>query len=186
RGTASPFDASRALWDIQYGGGRAQGFPPLLTHFGTSLVERAMIDAVCRKVGKPFHVALSENLFGIRLGEVHEPLQSYALLGAFPPRNPLGGIITRPTVGLLDPLRVADGYCGECLDDGFPQSLEPCIRSYRLRNFKIKVQGDLERDGERLRSILRILRESAPKDFTFSVDGNEQFRSLDEFRQYWS
>src|SRR5207237_225499 len=34
----SPFDAWRALWAIQDRWGREQGLPPLLTHFGTSLV----------------------------------------------------------------------------------------------------------------------------------------------------
>ncbi|HKB42132.1 MAG TPA: hypothetical protein VKD72_37245 [Gemmataceae bacterium] len=181
----SPFDAWRALWDIQDRWGREQGFPPLLTHFGTSLVERAMIEAVCRKLGQPFHVALRENQFGIRLGEIHRPLAEYALLGAFPPSKPLWHILPRHTVGLLDPLRDADIPSEERLDDGLPQSLEACARSYRGRLFKIKVQGDLAHDRDRLHGIAAVLMEHAPKIYRFSIDGNEQFRTLGAFQEYW-
>jgi len=171
------------LWDIQDRWGREQGFPPLLTHFGTSLVERAMIEAVCRKLGQPFHVALRENLFGIRLGDIHP------VLGGTPAKlllpRPRPDIVARHTVGLLDPLCDEDIPAGERLDDGLPQSLKACSQSYRLRHVKIKVQGDAERDRERLRNVLRIVWESGPKEVAFSLDGNEQFRSLDEFRRYW-
>jgi hypothetical protein len=47
------------------------------------------------------------------------------------------------------------------------------------------VQGDVERDRERVRTVLRTVWESGPKEVAFSLDGNEQFRSLDEFRRYW-
>src|SRR5207248_6546640 len=144
-----------ALWDIQDRWGREQGFPPLLTHFGTSLVERALIEAACRKLGKPFHVALRENLFGIRLGEIHAALAGRTVAELLParplkligvrdnlanalwrdwsiPERPLTHIAPRHTIGLLDPLREADIPFEERLDDGLPQSLEESIRSYRL------------------------------------------------------
>src|SRR5262249_22797193 len=58
---ASAFDVWRQLWDAQAAWGKAQGLPPLLTHFGTSLVERALIEAVCRSTGQPFHRLLLGN-----------------------------------------------------------------------------------------------------------------------------
>src|SRR5438105_842373 len=45
----SVFAAWRQLWDEQDRWGREKGLPPLLTHFGTSLVERALIEAFCRR-----------------------------------------------------------------------------------------------------------------------------------------
>jgi hypothetical protein len=180
----SPFDAWRALWEFQDRWGREQGLPSLLTHFGTSLVERAMIEAVCRKVGRPFHRLLRENAFGIRLGDLHSPLAGRSPAELLPeqPRPHLGA---RHTVGLLDPLRDADIPADERLDDGLPQSLAACIQSYKLCLFKIKVRGHVGQDGERLRGIIEVLGECGPKIYFFTLDGNEQFQSLDEFGQYW-
>ena len=42
-----------------------KGIEPLLAHFGTSLVERAVIDAFCRQAATPFHMLLKENAFGV-------------------------------------------------------------------------------------------------------------------------
>ena len=64
-----PFDVWRQLWDAQADWGSEQKLPPLLTHFGTSLVERAVIEAVCRSLGQPFAQALRGNQLGIRLGD---------------------------------------------------------------------------------------------------------------------
>jgi hypothetical protein len=187
----SPFDAWQALWALQDQWGRDRGFPPLLTHFGTSLVERALIEAVCRKAGRPFHELLGENAFGIRLGEVHPQLshrrspKSLLKLGSGKGARPLSSLIARHTVGLSDPLTDGEIPPGERLDDGLPQSLEACIRAYGLRHFKIKLSGDVSRDRNRLHGIAAILRAGAPPDFRVSVDGNEQFHSLDQFRDYW-
>ncbi len=187
----SPFDAWRQLYAAQDGWGRAQGLPPLLTHFGTSLVERALIEAVCRQAGWPFWELLRRNTFGIRLGEVHPGLarrkSPATILGLRPGRTdrPLPAIIARHTVGLADPLTDDDVPPAERLDDGLPQSLEACVRTYGLRHVKIKVNGDLGRDRERVRRIAAVLATNGPPDFAFSLDGNEQFRSADEFRGYW-
>ncbi|MBI1918531.1 MAG: hypothetical protein HYS12_27885 [Planctomycetes bacterium] len=180
----SPFDAWRALWDIQDRWGREQGLPPLLTHFGTSLVERAMIEAVCRKLGQPFHVALTENLFGIRLGEIHAPLAGRTTEELLLDR-PLKYITPRHTIGLLDPLREAGIPSEERLDDGLPQSLEACIRTYRFACCKIKLQGNSGHDRGRLLDIFALFAACTPGFCFFSLDGNEGFRSLDTFRQYW-
>src|SRR5262249_43578158 len=48
------FAAWRRLFDAQGAWGQAEGLPALLTHFGTSLVERAVIDAFCRLTGQTF------------------------------------------------------------------------------------------------------------------------------------
>src|SRR3954466_12827878 len=60
-----------ALWQRIYSAqaalSKGRSIPPLLAHFGTSLVERALIDAFCRSQGRPFFQLLRQNLFGIRL-----------------------------------------------------------------------------------------------------------------------
>jgi hypothetical protein len=179
----SAFAAWRALWDAQHAWGTARGLPPLLTHFGTSLVERALIDAVCRGLGRPFPELLRTNVFGIDLGAIHPVLAGQRPADLLPEHS-RGGAIVRHTVGLADALEDADIPPGEELHDGLPQSLAACIRAYGLFHFKIKVSGGLDRDRERLRRIAALLAD--PPDFlAFSLDGNEQFHSLAEFRAFW-
>jgi hypothetical protein len=176
----SPFDVWRQLWQAQGDWGRQQHLPPLLTHFGTSLVERAMLDAVCRTRARSFHQLLKSNELGIRLGEIHPELQGFAPAD-FVADRPLERIIARHTIGLADPLTEDEIPPAERLYDGLPQSLEACIRTYGLRNFKIKVSGKRGQDIDRLLRIEAVLSELAPRDYGFSLDGNEQFRSLAEF-----
>jgi hypothetical protein len=180
----SPFDLWWMLYAAQSRWAEANNVPPLLAHFGTSLVERAMIEAVCRVAGRPFHSALRRNDFGIRLGEIHSELAE-ATPADFLPKQPLGEIIARHTVGLSDPLTDDDIRPEEIVNDGLPQSLAACIRTYGLRHFKIKVNGQLEQDTERLHRVAEIIQRERGGDFAFTLDGNEQFKTLDAFRTFW-
>jgi hypothetical protein len=181
----SPFDLWRQHYKAVAHWGLRESLPPLLTQFGASLVERAMIDAVCRAENRPFAEMLRANQFGIRLGEIHEELRTHEPAAFLPPR-PLSTIVARHTVGLADPLIDADIPVPERLADGLPQSLAACIQSYGLRHFKVKVNGKLAHDCERLQRIAAVLAATAPADYAFTLDGNEQFRSLAEFVGYWS
>ncbi len=189
----SPFAAWRQHFERMAAWGRDQRLPPLLTHFGTSLVERAMLDAVCRVAGQPFAHLLRSNAFNIRLGELHPELAEKTPVDLLP-AHPLSPIIIRHTVGLADPLEDSDiapdpphpplargGRGG----DGLPQSLAACIQAYGLRHFKIKVSGALDHDRERLERVARVIADHAPADYAFSLDGNEQFHAMEEFRAFW-
>lgn len=180
----STFAAWRRLYDIQGYWGATVRLPPLLTHFGTSLVERALIDAVCRHADRPFHELLHSELIGIDLGQIHPDLAGVSPRELLPDA-PLERIVIRHTVGLADPLVESDIAEHERCDDGLPQSLAACIRTYGLRQFKIKVSGDIERDRERLTRIAEVIAAHAPADFGFSLDGNEQFRTAEQFREFW-
>jgi hypothetical protein len=179
----SPFDAWRQLYEAQAIWGRREKLPPLLTNFGTSLVERALIEATCRATGQPFTALLHANAFGIRLSDLHPSLTGLAPAD-FLPEKPLTKIILRQTVGLADPLVHADIAPGEQVHDGLPQTFADSIRTYGLRHFKIKVSGALDQDRDRLRRIFREMGNPA-RDYAFSLDGNEQFHSLAEFRTFW-
>jgi hypothetical protein len=180
----TPFDAWLAVHAAQAAWGRAQALPPLLTQFGTSLVERALIEAACRAAGRPFHEMLRENLLGIRLGQVHPALTGRPMHELLP-LTPRSVVTVRHTVGLSDPLTEEELAPEERLDDGLPQSLEACLRTYRLHHIKIKLSGDCERDTQRLRQIAAVLAAHAASGFAFSLDGNEQFRSVAGFRHFW-
>jgi hypothetical protein len=180
----TPFDAWLAVHQAQAKWGKAEQLPALLTQFGTSLVERALIEAVCRASGGPFHALLLENAFGIRLADVHSSLTNFRweyLLTNYPPPHEL---VVRHTVGLADPLTEAEIPEDERLEDGLPQSLTACIHAYGLRHFKIKISGRREADLDRLRRVTAILEQHAGDRYAFSLDGNEQFQSVDDFRAF--
>lgn len=181
---ASAFACWQHLEAEQMAWGAAQGYPPLLYRFGTALVERAVLDACCRLAGKPFAELLHGNAFGIELGAIHASLQDLSPADLLP-SAPLPRVHARHTVGLSDPLRESDIPQAEKLADGLPQSLEACIARYGLNEFKIKVTDGGASTHERLRAILRVVREKAGADFRFSLDGNESFAEVEAFRAFW-
>lgn len=180
----SPFDAWRQLDEAQARWGQQSQLPSLLTQFGTSLVERALLEGVCRAKGQSFAQMLKTNQLGIRLGEIHPTLTGLEPADLLPP-TPLNRILVRHTVGLADPLLNADIAPAERLDDGLPQALTDCIQTYGLRHLKIKLSGAVENDLQRLVRLAEIIETNAPADFAFSLDGNEQFRTLADFHTYW-
>jgi hypothetical protein len=148
------------------------------------LVERALIEAICKLSKRSFAQLLRTHAFGMRLADLHQPLvQRHP--AEFLPEEPLHQAIARHTIGLADPLLEADIADGERLSDGLPQSLVACIQAYGLRHFKVKVSGKLDRDLDRLQRIAAIIRSHAPADYAFSLDGNEQFHAVEDFRVFW-
>ncbi len=180
----SAFDLWRQIYPRQDEWGRSSGLPPLLAHFGTSLIERALIEAVCRAAQQPFHLALKGGLLGFRPEAVHPSLKPGCLFDSLP-EGPLASVLARHTVGLVDHLTEAEIPAGERLLDGLPQSLEACVRHYGLRHFKLKVSGRIEADLERLGRIFNVLRQTTGGDFKFTLDGNEQFATVEDFRAFW-
>src|SRR5439155_1411417 len=99
--------------------------------------------------------------------------------------SPCREIIARHTVGLSDALTDAEIPPAEKVEDGLPKSLAACIQTYGLCHFKIKVSGQAAADADRLQRIAGIIQQFAPADFAFTLDGNEQFKSLESFREFW-
>jgi L-alanine-DL-glutamate epimerase-like enolase superfamily enzyme len=178
------FELWQDLADAQADWGAENQIAPLLHGFGTSMVERALIEATCRALGKPFARALKDNDFGISLAALQietgatEPTD-------WLPATPLKSIIARHTIGLADPLTAADIPPDEKADDQLPQAFTDCIRTYGLRHFKIKINGQPDTDLARLRALSEIITQNAPADFAFTLDGNEQFKSISEFQAFW-
>ena len=88
-------------------------------------------------------------------------------------------------MGLADPLTNADIPANEKLNDGLPQSLEDCIRAYGLTHFKIKLLGDVNQDLARLRALAKLIGAHAPRHFAYTLDGNENYKSVEPFQQLW-
>ena len=176
----------RRMYEAMSAWGGGWGKPPLLVHFGTSLMERAVIDAFCRHDGTTFGEALRKNWFGIELGALHRELEGVEP-ASFLPAAPLRTLVSRHTVGLTDPLTDADIPAAERVDDGLPQSLDACVRTYGLTHFKIKLWGDAARDHDRLRGVADAIERGLGRDadFAFTLDGNENFKAIDPFHTLW-
>ena len=177
------FDLWLQLYRAQGEWGKQRGLPPLLTHFGTSLMERALIDAWCRYRRRAFPDEVLENRMGISLQKVHD-FSGLARPRDLLPEVPVQHIDVRHVVGLADWLTEGDIPDEERLRDGLPQSLESNIDRYGLTQFKIKVNGRLEEDLDRLRRIAGIIEGRCP-DYAFSLDGNEQFKTVESFLSFW-
>jgi hypothetical protein len=158
--------------------------PPLLVNLGVSLMERAVLDALCRTQAQPLHALLANNAFGLRLEELRPEVAGLSLQQLLP-AAPLTRVAARHTVGLSDPLRAGDIPAAERLDDGLPQSLEDCIKTYQLTHFKIKVCGQPEHDLPRLRELTRVLETHCTAGFQTTLDGNEQFADFASFRDFY-
>ena len=180
----TPFDLWRELYDRQDDWGHQQQWPPLLVNFGMTLVERAVLEAVARARETNWFELLRSGGLGIRLGECDSRLEGCSVAELLP-REPAGEVIARHTVGMADPLSDAEIAGDERLDDGLPQSLAACLSDYGLCHLKIKVNGDLEADLDRLGDIAAVVEAAGVEGFGFTLDGNEQFRDPAAFRGYW-
>jgi hypothetical protein len=178
------FDFWRELQRQQNDWADARHIGPLLANLGVSLVERAVLDGLCRVAGEPLHRMVAANRLGLRLGEIYDELGD-AKPRDLLPASPLNSCFVRHTVGLGDALSPADIPTGERVDDGLPQDLESSIREYGLRYFKVKLFADAERDLARLRELSRLLERAASGDYFVTVDGNENFKDFATFREFW-
>jgi hypothetical protein len=174
----------RDLHDEQKRWASLHALPPLLANLGVSLMERVVLDALCRAQAQPLHTLLTANAFGLQLDALRPEVAGLQLDQLLPPA-PLNAVAARHTVGLSDPLCAADIPDAERLDDGLPQALEDCIRSYHLNHFKIKVCGQPETDLPRLRELTRVLEANCPAGFHATLDGNEQFADFASFRDFY-
>ncbi|MCP4167321.1 MAG: hypothetical protein GY759_15740 [Chloroflexi bacterium] len=180
---ADVFSLWRNIFETQKAWASQTPHPPLLWNFGVSLVERAMIDAYCRAVQTPFCGAVADDLLGIDLGWIYDELQGRTPAQLLP-EMPTQHMNVRHTVGLSDPLAESELPPQERLQDGLPQTLEAGIEAYGLRYFKIKVNGDDEHDLARLTRIAQIIETSLP-DYAFTLDGNEQYTTVEIFQTFW-
>jgi hypothetical protein len=183
-GTAtSVFELWRMIHVEQKRWAMERDFPPLLWGFGVSLIERAIIDAFCRARRISFARAVRENALGFQPNVIYPELAGRNP-AEFLPERPLQRLIVRHTVGLLDAVTDAEISDGEKLHDGLPQSLEATLRDEGITHLKIKLAGDRAGDHVRLQRISEIL-ERTGRQFAFTLDGNENWKSVAPFREAW-
>lgn len=149
--------------------GAARGSTALSSAFGQAVLDRAVLDALCRATGLPFHEAFRRNLVGLQDTVLVDDLRGWDWDNWLATLAPASRIEARHTVGMLDALE------GDHADAaGLPTSLAAVVRRYGHRFFKIKLGGDPVADLARLDAVLATLDHVAP-GHRFTLDGNEQY-----------
>jgi len=175
-GPRTVFGYWKELYEHQIAWARARNITDLTGNLGTTMFERALIDACGKLTGLPYHALVRENLLGLDPGAVHPFLKGWNASEALPP-EPRSHIAVRHTVGGLDPLTAADVAAGKRLNDGLPQTLEEYLAAERIRYFKVKLDGNEKNDIERMKGIAAICDRLIPtsEPYFVTLDGNEQY-----------
>ena len=149
----------------------------LVENYGPALIDRAVLDALCRCLGVSFYDAVRRNLIGagvfegLDLGKFFEKLAYSRTIAA------------RHTVGLVDPITASDQK--QRVNDGLPETLEEVVARYGHRWFKLKVGGDAKADVARLSAIASVL-DRIPEPYHASLDGNEQYDDFEGVAALWA
>jgi len=180
-GENTAFGHSIDIYGPQIALAATQGLNSLVACYGPALIDRAVLDALCRALGISFFKAISTNAAGITAPGWQADLMAFDMDEFLAGLKPRATIAARHTVGLLDPLTAGE----KKLDDGLPETLEEVIERYRHRWFKLKVSGELRADIERLSAIAAVLDDRVGDPYRATLDGNEQFSDAEGAIRLW-
>ncbi|MBL8287256.1 MAG: mandelate racemase [Rubrivivax sp.] len=182
---ATAFGHFERHYRAQVGRGAANGLNALVASYGPALVDKAVVDALGRALGLPFHELVRTNAIGLRAGELTPDLAGFDLDAFAATLKPAARLSARHTVGLVDPIVAADQT--ERVGDGLPETLEEVVASYGQRWFKLKVGGQVEADVARLVAIAGVLDRlaSSGEGYRCTLDGNEQYDSVEGVVRLW-
>ena len=184
----SAFDLYARHYRALIAAGAAEQLPPLVTAYGPALLDRAVLDALCRIEGVSFYTAMQDNIAGLGAGEGAESLTpdlaGFDVPGMLSGLAPADSIAVRHTVGLLDPITAGDQAPGTRVDDGLPETLEEVIAFYGNRHFKLKVSGQADFDIDRLTRIASVL-DATGHSYVVTLDGNEQYEDAEAAAALW-
>lgn len=157
---------------------------PLVASFGPALLDRAVLDALCRLHAVSFYEALRTNLPGMAPSELLPDLAGFDFAAFLGSLRPADALHARHTVGLVDPITATDQPPGTRLNDGLPETLEEVVATYGHTYFKLKVGGDVADDVARLTAIATVLDRLATP-YHVTLDGNEQYESAEAALELW-
>jgi L-alanine-DL-glutamate epimerase-like enolase superfamily enzyme len=181
-GSNTAFGHSIETYGPQIAIAATQGLNNLVACYGPALIDRAVLDALCRALGISFFQALERNVAGVAAPGWQADLQAFDMDEFLYSLKPAKQIAARHTVGLLDPISAADLKAP--VNDGLPETLEQVIERYGHRWFKLKVAGDVKADVDRLSSIAAVL-DAAKEPYQATLDGNEQYHDADAALALW-
>ena len=163
--------------------GATQGLNSLVACYGPALIDRAVLDALCRALGISFFQLIQKNVPAITAPGWQADLMAFDMDEFLAGLKPRQAIAARHTVGLLDPITAADVRVP--VGDGLPESLEEAIHRYGHRWFKLKVAGEIAADLERLGAIAAVL-DGIGEPYQATLDGNEQYADVEGISELWN
>ena len=168
---ATAFGLHAALEPQQHAQAAAEGLNGLIASFGVALIDRAILDALCRLHDLSVTQAIRANLPDIDTSTTPD-IHGFDVSGFLKKLAPQRTIHLRHTVGYIDPLNADEINEPRC-NDGLPECLTEEIETYGIHFFKLKVSGRPQDDTQRLKAIAAVL-DRLP-DYKITLDGNEQF-----------
>ena len=181
-GAGTPFGLSAAVEADIHVECAQRGLGGLIASFGLALLDRAILDALGRMESRTIFQLARDNRFGLTSATAPD-LSGFDLDKFLNVLDPAQTIHVRHTVGLLDALTKTE-TAGKRLNDGLPESLEEAIAAYGHTYFKLKVNGDLAADTDRLARIATVL-DRLPALYFATLDGNEQYADVDAVAALW-
>ena len=178
RTPATAFGHFARHYDEQQRAAGTLGFNPLLANYGPALIDRAVLDAVCRAHALSFYTAMRANLPG--LGSDHPAFANFDFMAFLSALRPATSIAARHTVGLVDAIGRED--LSTPVNDGLPETLEDVVTRYGHHHFKLKLGGKVDADIARLCAIATVLERHAPS-YVATLDGNEQYGNQDQLTE---
>ncbi len=185
-GPNTAFGHSIDIYGPQIAIGALQGMNSLVACYGPALIDRALLDALCRAANLSFFQVVQKNVAGIQAPGWQADLSAFDMDAFLEGLKPQKQIAARHTVGLLDPLVAAD--VKRRVGDGLPETLEEAIARYGHRWFKIKLAGDAQADLDRLTAVAAVLDphfEKLAQPYQVTLDGNEQYDDPESAAGLW-
>jgi len=180
-GPDTPFGLSAAIdEELHKSCGRVH-LNGLIASFGLALIDRAIIDALGRLENTSVFELVKTNQLGLDATTATD-LAGFDFGKLLRSLKPAQSIHARHTVGLVDSLTRTE-TAGKRIDDGLPESLEEVVGAYGHRYFKLKVAGQIDADIDRLSRIASVL--DRGQSYQATLDGNEQYRDIDEVTALW-
>lgn len=180
----SPFGLYAATYRPQLEACGSRKLNPLVAGFGPAVLDRAVLDAVCRCLGVTFQEAITANVPGIAATDLAPDLADFDVGAWLATLDAADTIHARHTVGLVDPITDDDLVGAARVHDGLPETLAAVVETYGHAYYKLKVGGDARQDVARLTAIARVLdRRAGPYHVT--LDGNEQYDDVQAVIELW-
>ena len=179
------FDVHAYIYHHALNVGAKADLPALVSSYGMALIDRAIVDALCRSLRINFVDAVQHNVLGLRSDTGLTPdLKGFDISAWLRTQQPRSTLQVRHTIGLLDPITPDDVAPEDAVLDGLPHTLQDVIACYGHRYFKIKISGQPQADLLRLRRIAQVL-DSSAAPYHVTLDGNEQFIDAACFADWW-
>jgi len=170
------FELSSRLYAPLVGASTDKGMTDLSAAYGPALLDRAILDALCRAMRVSVFDAMRTNLVGMADCAMAPDIKGFDWPDWLARATPLRSLQARHTVGMLDALDEPQhgANSADAASAVLPDTLSAVIRRYGHRIFKIKLGGDPAQDLLRLADVITLLEREAP-GAKFSLDGNEQY-----------